>query len=133
MLNFCVFGDVYTARCSANKNCFSAGLILRTKQSTVNASPAFEWFVFTVFTVCQFRNDHSTRLDIEAERGSVLKANVDYAFIRRNNEFYCLNYLALRLREFDLFHDGYFDNLSEVTDRSEESYKRKSKGVKGKH
>jgi len=87
------------------KKPLSGGLVLRAKQSTVNASPAFEWFVHTVFPVCQFRYDHSTRLDIETERGSVLKANVDYAFISRNDEFYRLNYLALHLRESDLFHD----------------------------
>lgn len=59
---------------SANKNLPRGGLVLRAKQSTVNASPSFEWFTYTVFPVCQFRHDHGTRLDIETERGFALKA-----------------------------------------------------------
>jgi len=99
----------------------------------VNRPPSLQRFVFPGFPVRQFGHDYNARLNIEAERSSVLKTNVDDAFVGRNKEFYCLNYLALRFREFHLLHDSHFGNLSDVTDRSEESYRRQSKCVKGKH
>jgi hypothetical protein len=99
----------------------------------VNRSPSLERFIFASFPVRQLGHYHSACRDIEAERSSVLKANVDNAFIGRNKEFDCLNCLAFHFREFHFSHDSHFDNLSELTDRSEESYRRQSKCVKGKH
>lgn len=85
-----------------------AGGALCARRSAVNRSPSLERFIFAGFPVRQFGHDYNARLDVEAERSSVLKANVDDAFVGRNKEFYCLDYLAIHFGKFHLLHDSHF-------------------------
>jgi hypothetical protein len=67
----------------------------------VNGAPALERFVISGFPVDEFGKDLDARFKIEAERGLILKANVDDVVIRRDGEFHLSDDLAFGLRELE--------------------------------
>lgn len=79
---------------------------LCARRSAVNRRPSLERFILATFPVRQFRHDYNARLDIEAERSLVLKANVDYALVGRSKELYRLNCFPFHFGELHLPHDG---------------------------
>ena len=67
----------------------------------MNRPPAFESSVIARFPVDEFRKDSDAGLEIETERGLILKADVNCGVVKRVGEFHAGNDLALCLGELE--------------------------------